>query len=375
MKYCFIQNILTPYRNSLFNRISREHPNFSFEVLYMAKTEPGRSWDIPISDLHYKYSFFKGLHKEIKGFYLHWNWSLIRYVIRQKNETLVCGGSWNDLNIMTICFFKRLGIINSNIVFWAEANYLTSGASKKNKFRDLLRSFIYKTSTKVVVVPGEMSHMSFENWHIKFDNYIYLPNVIEEDAYNGNVVHTYNQSSLPIFIIPVRLIERIKGILNFFTAIGRDNVKKAIFYLCGNGPDEAIIKYFIKKNSYEDNIILKGWCDADQMKIYYQKCDAFILPSYTDASPLTVVEAIYANMPLLLSERCGNHFEAMHEGVNGYLFDPFVPNSIKTAYESLLSRRNEWNIMGTKSRELYDINFSQKKVTDRFVNQLSSIYG
>ena len=375
MKYLFIQNIVTPYRNSFFNALAKAYSHFNFEVLYMARTEPDRSWIIPESEMCYKYEIFKGFHKVVKGFFIHFNPRLIKYVIDNKNATVICGGSWNDLNIMIICFLKRLQIVKSDLVFWSEANYLTKGASKKNFFRDILRSFIYNTSTKTIIVPGEMSRKSFVHWNLNFDNYINLPNVIEEEAYNSNVEHRYDISELPIFLMPVRLIESIKGIVNFFKSIGEDNIRRAVFYVCGDGPDKDLIESFIINNHYEDNIELKGWCDSSLMKAFYQECDAFILPSYSDPSPLSVVEALYAHMPLLLSERCGNHFEALKDNCNGFLFDPTNISSVRLSYEKLLNNRAKWKDMGDLSRQVFEKNFAQKVVIGRFVNMLSQIYG
>lgn len=373
MKYLFIQNIITPYRTYLFNKIKMEYNHFDFEVLYMSRTEPDRSWRISDTNLNYKFTVFNGIHKTVKGYFIHWNWSLIKYAMKTKDSTIICGGSWNDLNIMAICVLKRLSFIKSNIIFWSEANYLTIGASKKNVLRDHLRSFIYNTSRENIIVPGEMSIKTFEHWNLSFNNFILLPNVIEEEAYCNKFSRYTNTSNLPKFIMPARLQEKIKGIVNFFKAIGDINIRKAVFYVCGDGPDKDMIQSFINENDLNDHIILKGWCSAEQMKEIYKESDAFVLPSYSDPSPLSIIEAMFTNLPLLLSERCGNHYEALSIGVNGYLFNPLDNNSIKHSYEQLLDRKDEWISMGQISKKKYENNFAVGIVIERFISELMCI--
>lgn len=373
MKYLFIQNIITPYRTYLFNKIKMEYNHFDFEVLYMSRTEPDRSWRISDTNLNYKFTVFNGIHKTVKGYFIHWNWSLIKYAMKTKDSTIICGGSWNDLNIMAICVLKRLSFIKSKIIFWSEANYLTIGASKKNVLRDHLRSFIYNTSIENIIVPGEMSIKTFEHWNLSFNNFILLPNVIEEEAYCNKFSRYTNTSNLPKFIMPARLQEKIKGIVNFFKAIGDINIRKAVFYVCGDGPDKDMIQSFINENDLNDHIILKGWCSAEQMKEIYKESDAFVLPSYSDPSPLSIIEAMFTNLPLLLSERCGNHYEALSIGVNGYLFNPLDNNSIKHSYEQLLDRKDEWISMGQISKKKYENNFAVGIVIERFISELMCI--
>ena len=108
----------------------------------------------------------------------------------------------------------------------------------------------------------------------------------------------------------------------------------------------------------------------DQMAEYYMKSDCLILPSFSDPSPLSLVEACCCSMPLLVSTRCGNHYETVENGRNGYTFDPDNHSEIKQAFESLMDKRGEWAEMGKVSYNLYEKNFEQNSVLHRFINTL-----
>ena len=133
-----------------------------------------------------------------------------------------------------------------------------------------------------------------------------------------------------------------------------------------------ILQSYIQENQLEENIKLEGFCSMDKVVSFYQKADVFLLPSFSDPSPLSVVEAICCNLPLLISNRCGNHYEALEESVNGYSFNPDNHNEIRISYELLLLRRNNWERMGEHSRILFEKNFQQVAVLNSFIRQLET---
>ena len=108
----------------------------------------------------------------------------------------------------------------------------------------------------------------------------------------------------------------------------------------------------------------------DTVVSYYKKCDVLLLPSFSDPSPLSLVEGCCARMPILASSRCGNHYETVEEGVNGYTFDPDNHDNVKDTFEIMMKRRNDWKEMGELSFGLFENNFRQSVVLPRFVEQL-----
>ena len=373
MKYIILQNTTAPYRTSLFNKLYAM--GLDLKLYYMCELEKERSWKVDYDTFHFPYYVDKG--KDIYGKVgsNHWNPKLIKMMRREMDSTLILGGSWNALDVIAICTLKRIGLVRQEIVFWSEANYLTVGSRKKNKFRDWLRSFVYNSGEGRIIVPGRMAELSFEKWGISNKRFIRLPNVIEEEIVNPSLFEGRSftpLSALPHFVMPVRLNERIKGIMNFFTSIGPDNVKRAIFEVLGNGDDEKLIRSYIKDNGYEDNIKLRGFCNMDTVVSYYKKCDVLLLPSFSDPSPLSLVEGCCARLPILASNRCGNHYETVEEGVNGYTFDPDNHQEVKKAFATMIERRSDWKEMGESSFGLFENNFMQSVVLPRFVEQLQS---
>lgn len=373
MKYIFLQNTLAPYRISLFNKL--QEMGMNIELLYMTEMEIGRSWKIDYNSIKYPFTIDdKGYLGTIGGFSLYWNWQFIKRFIKEKDAKIILGGSWNFPDIIVTCLLKRMGLIKCEILFWSEANYLTIGSVKKNKFRDLLRSFVFNTSKAKIIVPGQRAIESFDKWGIRNKSFILLSNVIEEEKFMPLISQPRQYTPIneqPKFVMPVRLIESIKGIMNFFKAIGSENIHKAQFYILGDGPDESLIRNYILDNGYEEHIHLGGFCTMDEMVEYYMSSDCLILPSFSDPSPLSLVEGCCCCMPMLVSIRCGNHYETVIPATSGFIFDPDCHEMVKQTFESLMAKRVEWPTMGMESRKLFEQNFKQEIVLKRFVDNMS----
>lgn len=370
MKFIFLTNIPTPYRTSFYNELSKH--NLDFEVYYMRHTEADRNWKISPEELKHEHIIDKGFYKVLGRFHVHFNPRLIGKIIKSKNAEIIVGGAWNDLDVLALVVLKKLGLLKNELHFWSEANYMTVGASNDNFIKKWIRKFVYHSTNGAQLSSGKMTEITLEKWEIKSNGFVQLPNTIEEEKFkiSEQDVNLREKQTIPAFLMPVRLLERDKGILNFFKCIGNNNIRRAKFLIAGDGPDKEIINSFIISNNLEDHIILLGYCDTDKMISLYKECNLFLLPSFSDPSPLSLIEALSMRMPVLVSERCGNHFEAVIPSENGYIFDPFDANSVLLAFNSLLESRKDWTSMGDRSGELYTERFNKSMVISRFVNQL-----
>lgn len=372
-RYIFIQNLITPYRNYLFCELKKR--NLDFDVFYMGISESDRNWNIDITSLKYDFWIDKsGFYSYIRGFHIHFNPVLIWKLINCKGNDIILSVSWNDINIIILAILKKLKILKNTIHFWTEANYLTIGASNDNKFKYKLRKFVYSSVDGSFIIPGKMAKDTLNIWGVSVNKFVLLPNIIEEESYqvSDSIKDKRLQNKLPVFILPARLIETFKGILNFFKAIGVDNIRKGQFLIAGEGPDRKIYEEFIQINGLNDNIKLLGFCNINEMKELYSQANVFLLPSFSDQSPLTLIEAIRMKLPILVSNRCGNHFETLLENKNGYSFDPYDKNSILEAYEKILINKDCWTDFGEVSDELYKSNFKIENTLNKFISEFKN---
>ncbi len=371
-KIIFFTNIVAPYRVSFFNDLENyKHSfkgQFDFEVFFMRLSEVDRHWNVDLSIINFKYTIGNGFYLYQKPIHIHFNPLLIWKLIKSRDE-IILGSSWNDLNILLVIILKRIGFINVRLSIWSEANYLTLYSSKRSVLRDMIRKWVFNTIDGSFIVPGEMSLLSFEKWAIKYKNVIKLPNLPSNEVFSTRSEPRIIEKK-PVFLIVARLEEELKGILNFFLAIGVKNLKHIEVRIAGTGNSYNSYKKYVFDNDLADTICFLGQLSQLDLSLEYKNADVFVLPSYSDPSPLSLVEALYSGLTMFVSNRCGNYFEAVVEGENGYTFDPFLPEEIRRKFEFLMEQRGSWSVFSKKSIELADKNFNPEKVMNTFISSI-----
>lgn len=372
-KYVFLTNIPTPYRASFYNALERE--GFDFEVLYMRGIEADRNWSVDPSEMRHPHYIDRGFYKMIGHYHLHINPRLLFRLIRNRRAEIIIGGGWNDVDVLILVVLKRLGLLRNRLHFWSEANYLTIGARRDNRLKRMVRKFVYHSSAGAQIWSGKMTAITLERWGIRNPIFVPLPNTIDEERFQltASAASERAANPLPVFLMPVRLAEKIKGIMNFFRSIGDANTRRGRFLIAGDGPDLAAIQEFIRERKLESHIELLGFCNADRMVTLYNQANVLVLPSYSDPSPLVLVEGLKMQLPLLVSERCGCHYETVVPGKNGYVFDPADAASVKDAFEQLMDQRSQWGAMGLLSAQLYETDWARELVIRNFIDGMEAL--
>ena len=367
-KVYFFTNIIPPYRIFFYNLLEQKSrdTNFDFEVFFMNETESNRNWNIDLKDIKFKYRIGNGLYFDIRGFHFHFNPVLVKNLIQSKDE-IILGGSWNNPNILLIAFLKSIGLAKNVLSVWSEANSLTNESQTKNLLRDFLKRWFFRQIDGKFIIPGEMALRSFRQWKIPLQSIVYLPNIVSTSVFNGKRKN-FSKNIVPVFFLVARLEENIKRIKNFMEAIGIENLKNINLKIAGTGNSYNDYITYIKNNNLENHIKLLGNLSQEQISEEYKNADVFLLPSFSDPSPLSLVEAISSGLPVLVSNRCGNHFEAVIEGENGYVFDPSDHIEISNKFKTLMNRKQDWDKFSEVSLQLAKQNFNPDTVLRKFVS-------
>jgi hypothetical protein len=78
-------------------------------------------------------------------------------------------------------------------------------------------------------------------------------------------------------------------------------------------------------------------------------------------------------LPVLVSERCGNHWEAVVPEGNGFLFDPYDAADLRRAFEKMLAAASRWPAMGEQSGAIYDTTFRTDLVIANFMRSIDDL--
>lgn len=92
--------------------------------------------------------------------------------------------------------------------------------------------------------------------------------------------------------------------------------------MLGDGPMREELLALTSRLKLMHNVHFVGFKQYDQLPGFYWNAGAFIHASTTEQWGLVVNEAMASGLPVLVSNRCGCAANLVHEGVNGFTFDP-----------------------------------------------------
>ncbi len=107
----------------------------------------------------------------------------------------------------------------------------------------------------------------------------------------------------------------------------------------------------------------QGWIEylgsTDDVRHYLRNCHIYVLPSYHEGMPRTVLEAMATGRPILTTDVPGCR-ETVTNGDNGYLVPKADAQALAERIIWFIENRAQWERMGKRSREIaeekYDVN-------------------
>jgi glycosyltransferase involved in cell wall biosynthesis len=114
---------------------------------------------------------------------------------------------------------------------------------------------------------------------------------------------------------------------------------------------------------------LAGAVPRDKITLFFALADAFLLPSHTEAMPISILEAMRAGVPIIAS-RVGGIPEMIEDGVNGILINPCRADEIVQAVLRLKEDPDLRQRLGTAGRQTFEDRFE----FSRGVEEIERLY-
>lgn len=367
MKIAIVTNILTPYRIFLFDKLHQEllRDGDEFRVYAMCKSKSDRPWQYE----QYKREYTEALPSyqiNLKGFYLFFN--KLGSINNYKPDIIVCAGSYFLPTVLGLLLTKRK--YNRKVLFWSESH--DKEQKKHGKGFIWLRNKIKTFSLSRF--DGFLYASALAKEYVRKyadDNakYLYFPNTIEQVAYNEAYAKkrefedfVLNNSLLNTrkytLFTPARLSPE-KGIIEFLNILSKSpSCSNVTWIIAGDGPLKKQIEHISKEKGIDVRLV--GQQTQHEIVGLLAIADCFVLPSFSDPNPLSVIEALWAGKPLLVSDGVGNQKEAIKNGINGYIFTHADESDAVEKIETMIHRDENWknNAAITSlniASEVYDI--------------------
>jgi len=350
-----------------------EDLGWKFEVWFMARSELGRHWSFDRSDFQFPHEFLLGRQFAIGSATLHWNRGISEALRHGRPDILLIAGAW----IQPTVLLAALSSVPGRTIFWSESHL--QSIRHTSLIAGLARRLVLSRFSEFAV-PGELARRYVEQ-NSPTSRIHWLPNVVDPNVFRDQVRvlrRAARSNFFPelhqdrrVLLIVARLSEE-KGIFPFLEGVEKlssADLKKLTVLIAGPGHLRDSIEQWTSRAGVD--VRLLGSQTQSELAWSYAQAEGFCLPSISDPNPLSVIEACWAGLPLLLSSRVGNHPECLQTGRNGFLFDPTKAESIAASVSQWLAlSRTELTTFGEISLEIARSRFDPDTVVSTFLEAI-----
>ncbi len=191
---------------------------------------------------------------------------------------------------------------------------------------------------------------------------------VDIDYFN---IEPFNNKNIT-FLLIARLLKD-KGIIEYIKAAKKIKlkIKNINFNLIGsedNSNNKVDFEY-IKNNHNEGIINYLGF--QKNVKPFIAESHVYVLPSYHEGLPRSVLEAMAMGRPIITTQVPGSK-ETVINNENGFLIPSKNVNILIKKMTWFITNRKEILKMGRKSRNIVKERFSSQKINNKFIKLLSN---
>lgn len=117
----------------------------------------------------------------------------------------------------------------------------------------------------------------------------------------------------------------------------------------GDGEDRAELEALTQKLGLAEMVNYVGYQSQAEVRDVMQQTDVFVLPSFAEGVPVSLMEAMAAQVPVVTTRIAGIS-ELVEDGVSGYLVPPGNQTALREAIANLVTQPERRNSFGQAGR-------------------------
>ncbi len=271
-------------------------------------------------------SFFKELNKSIEIVYMKF-WGLSKIINKLDTDILIS----SRVEFANQIHRKDIVTITQEHSYISNTKYMKKC---KKAFKDI----------NYLVVMTKQAKNLYESYLKGLDIKIkVIPNMIEENK-TGKLSSLENNQ-----IISIGRLEDVKDfktLINVFSLV-QEKHRKLILKIVGEGSQRKNLEDLIKEEKLEENVILTGRLDKEQIISELLKSDIFVLTSKSESFSLVLCEAMNFGVPCIAFDVDVGPREIIDDGKTGYLIKDRDINIMASKIKKLLEDSNKRKKLGS----------------------------
>jgi len=263
-------------------------------------------------------------------------WAWLLCLLRRKAFIIRMEGNWPEM--------IRMAFQNHNMRICGDIVAL---------LHRLLVEIMVRMSTLTLVVGHELARIYGRgNSHVVC--------VISSTYHHSDIAPTVaNSGSAECRLLYVGRLQNNKGLSELFRA-ARELMTEGLnfrIWVAGDGYRRNEIRRLAQQLGIAERVDFLGWVPIDKLKSIYRACDIFVLPSYTEGVPRTVLEAMSNGLPVVAT-RVGGIPEVVEHNRTGILVERRNAGQLKNAMRNLIldkPLRERMAMRGLKKSRLFTV--------------------
>lgn len=122
--------------------------------------------------------------------------------------------------------------------------------------------------------------------------------------------HTYGNRKKPVSrdkaeikLLFMGSIDKRKGVIDLLTALKQINGYQYQLHICGLVTDASIVKEYVRlMDELKEKVVFHGYVTGQEKEKLFENADIFVLPSYGEGMPITILEAMAKGCGIISTE-------------------------------------------------------------------------
>lgn len=263
-------------------------------------------------------------------------------------------------------YFRKAMIIWFAFLFGKKTIFHLHG-SEFNIFYNNMPKLVKKVISKTLNITTQILVLS-KQWEVDIKSK--CTNKKIDVLYNPTIINKKNSAKLQkkTNVLFMGLISKRKGaydILESAKYLQNHNIEINMY---GNGETKELSQK-VKDNNLQNIIKVHGWISGNKINEAYSNAHIYVLPSYSEGLPMSILEAMSYGLPII-STNTGGIPDSVDNGVNGFLISP---GDFKELAAKILLLANNFDLMKKMGHESYKI-AKNKFSVDKIIFSLQEIY-
>lgn len=344
----YVNGGVATYLRTLLNGLQKYNDIENYLLISEHKSQ--KNWDnITKKVFYYKYkrSIFN-IFSAIKQ---------IHEVIEDVNPDIIhVHSTWAGLFVrLPYLFRKRKAKIIYQSHGWA---FLMDTSNYKKNIYALVERILSMPTDKIINISNYEQNQAIK-YGLDKNKMIMIYNGVEDKINKSNLKLNWDRNKINLLF--VGRLDRQKGLDLFLDVYNKMELDNVHLYVIGT----SVLDSSLPQNT--EYVTYLGWVDNKDIDVYYQACDAVIMPSRWEGFGLVAIEAMKNSKAVIVSNR-GALPELIKEDFTGYIFN--IDDEISLKNRLLNLDKEKINILGKNGRNVY----LQKFVDKIFINKIYKIY-